>query len=176
MPLVQAPPRETIKARWAALKACGRLDSVRVRAWDNVSRVLSSSSIFTRGLSQMQGGLRDEMRPDPQCRCDRLTKLLLAMLHWRLTVAPYASNRRKQVCLGLHVFSRMFHRSWWWPTMGLVNVHCVVIEWWPWSEAVIDYEKIWDFWHGYGLKHRSYMYVLYVAVVKGVVWDMCMSV
>lgn len=109
-----------------------------------------------------------EMTPDLQCRCDQLTRLLLAMLHWRLTVAPYTSNR---MSLAVHVLSRMFHRCCWRPKMGLVNVHDVVIEWWPWSEAVIDNMVNVCFICGLGRKHQNQerccmRYVLHVCVDK----------
>lgn len=88
------PYVRAIKTRWAALKACRRFDSTYACVCE-ITRLKSYQAHLFLHVAPLRWRVVCEMRgePDLQSRCDRLTRLLLAMLHYSLTVGPCLSNR-----------------------------------------------------------------------------------
>jgi len=91
-----------IKAQWAALQACRRFDSTYVCVRE-ITRLKSYQAHLFLHVAPLRCRVVCEMRrePDLQSRCDQLTRLLLAMLHYSLTVGPCLSNRSKRSYLAL---------------------------------------------------------------------------
>lgn len=88
------PCVSTIKTRWGALKVCRRFDSAYMCVCE-ITRLKSYQAHLFSHVAPHRWRVVCEMRgePDLQSRCDRLTRLLLAMLHYSLTVGPCQLNR-----------------------------------------------------------------------------------
>lgn len=77
------PCMRAIKARWAVLQTCRRFDSMYVCVRE-ITRLKSYQAHLFLHVAPLRCRVvcEDERRADLQSRCDQLTRLLLAMLHY----------------------------------------------------------------------------------------------